>query len=367
MSQPVANPFTPIFGKVPAYMAGRERLMQDMQAAFQSEGNDPYLVSLFVGPRGTGKTAMLSACADIAESQGWISARVTATPGMLDEIIQRISRRASHLTEESPSRALRGISFAPLGSIEWDNTATLEPSWRSKMDDILDQLEKHDAGLLVTVDEVDPSLDEMTILVTTFQHFFDEGRRVSLLMAGLPHRLSTLLSGKSTSFLRRAARHTFSSVSDAEIEEALRLTMRQGGKDIADEAIEKAVGAIGGFPYMLQLVGYRAWNMAGERKMVEVEDIAAAVKIAQRELDERIFEATLFDLTPADVDFLMAMLADDGATLQADLASRLGKKSGHVSKYKKRLLEQGIIQERVKGRLEFCLPGFREYLERETR
>ena len=82
MNQPYTNPFTPIFGKVPAYMAGREQLVQEMQAAFRSEGNDPSLVSLFVGPRGTGKTAMLSMCADMAEADGWVAARVTATKGM---------------------------------------------------------------------------------------------------------------------------------------------------------------------------------------------------------------------------------------------------------------------------------------------
>ena len=59
------------------------------------------------------------------------------------------------------------------------------------------------------------------------------------------------------------------------------------------------------------------------------------------------------------------MLEDDGATVQSVMGRRLGKKSGHVSKYKKRLLQQGVIQERMKGRLEFCLPGFREYLVRE--
>ena len=45
------------------------------------------------------------------------------------------------------------------------------------------------------------------------------------------------------------------------------------------------------------------------------------------------------------------------------MAGRLGKSSGHVSKYKKRLLIDGVIRERSKGVLTFCLPGFREYYE----
>ena len=366
MKQSATNPFTPIFGKVPAYMAGRERLSQEMQIALSSEGNDPNLVSLFVGARGTGKTAMLSMCADMAEADGWIAARITATPGMLDEIVQRIHRRAAHLIKKESSGKLSGVGIAAIGSIEWEAAPPAELSWRSRMDNLLDQLEKCGTGLLVTVDEVDPDLDEMTTLVTSYQHFFDEGRKVALLMAGLPYRLSALISGKSTSFLRRAARHSFGSIGDSDVDEALRLTMRQGGKLISGDALNVAVEAIAGFPYMLQLVGYRAWNMAGERDTVTVEDVTAAVEIAQRELDERVYEATLFDLTSADVAFLKAMLEDDGVTSQSELSRRLGKKSGHVSKYKKRLLQQGLIQERAKGQLEFCLPGFREYLIREA-
>ena len=365
MEEPVPNPFTPLFGKVPAHMAGRERLADDMRMAFRSEGNDPNLVSLFVGARGTGKTTMLSACAEMAEAEGWVTARVTAVPGMLEEIPQRLNRSASHIIERAPKRKLSGIGIAPLGSLEWGNAAPSGLTWRSKMDDVLDQLDGSGIGLLVTVDEVDPDLEEVAVLVTAFQHFLDEGRKIALLMAGLPYRISALVSGKSTSFLRRAARHTFGSVGDAAVNEALRLTMRQGGKEISGIALDRAVEAIGGFPYMLQLVGYRTWNIAGSRSEIELGDVEAAVEIAQRELDERVFEATLFDLTPADIAFLSAMLEDVGATPQSAMARRLGKNSGHVSKYKKRLLQQGVIQERLKGRLEFCLPGFREYLIRE--
>ena len=364
MENSQTNPFTPIFGRVPAYMAGREELAQEMKAAFESEGNDPSLISLFVGPRGTGKTAMLSLCADMAQSDGWVAASVTAVPGMLEEIILRLRRSASHLLEPDSGRKLSDIGVSAIGSISWDNLPTTT-SWRSRMDDVLDCLAESETGLLITVDEVDPDLDEMTVLVTACQHFLDEGRKVALLMAGLPSRVSALLSGKSTSFLRRAARHDFGLVGDWDVEEALRITMQKGGKTITDDALRVAVSAIGGFPYMLQLVGYRAWNLAAEQDVVEFDAVDAAVSIARRELEERVFEATMYDLTPADKAFLIAMLKDDGVSSQADVQRRLGKKSGHVSKYKKRLIQQGVIQERAKGRLEFCLPGFKDYLLRQ--
>ena len=43
--------------------------------------------------------------------------------------------------------------------------------------------------MLFTVDEVDPTLDEMVQLAAFYQHFVREGRKVALLMAGLPHNV----------------------------------------------------------------------------------------------------------------------------------------------------------------------------------
>ena len=54
------NPFTPMFGKVPAYMAGRELIIENMVQAFDVAGSNPDLCSIFVGARGTGKTALLT-------------------------------------------------------------------------------------------------------------------------------------------------------------------------------------------------------------------------------------------------------------------------------------------------------------------
>lgn len=229
------------------------------------------------------------------------------------------------------------------------------------MDDILDALAEQGTGLLVTIDEVNPSIEEMTTLVAAFQHFLDEGKRVALIMAGLPYAVTSLLSGKSTSFLRRAARYELQALNDYEVEEALIRTMRDGGKSFEPDALDAAVKAIKGFPFMLQLVGYRTWRMAGNSEVVDVSVVNDAAGIARKELDRRVYEAIWFELSEADKSFLLAMAKDSGATRQMDLPGRLDKPSGHVSKYKKRLLQQGVIQERSKGILNFCLPGFKEY------
>ena len=357
-----ANPFTPVFGKVPPFMAGREVIIEAMISAFESNGNSPDLCSIFVGARGTGKTALLTYLSHEAQQYGWITADVTASSDMLDDILQRCRESAAHLTAPQPTRRLTGVEVAPIGGLSWENVSSAPGNWRTQMNALFEQLANTDTGVLITVDEVDPSLAEMAQLVTTYQHFVREGRKAALLMAGLPHRIFALLSGKSTSFLRRAARHDLGPIPRYEVEETFRLTVESAGKSIEDEALLAAVEAIDGFPFMLQLVGYRSWNSAGSSDVIGAEDVRRGIRLAREELGDRILGATLSELSKGDLAFLRAMAEDEADTARADLTARLGRTSSYVSSYKKRLLEAGVIEEPRPGVFKFALPGFREYL-----
>ena len=57
------NPFTPSFGKVPAVLAGRDLLLDDMTSAFEQGSGDPNLSTILMGARGTGKTALMTSIA----------------------------------------------------------------------------------------------------------------------------------------------------------------------------------------------------------------------------------------------------------------------------------------------------------------
>lgn len=214
------NPFTPSFGEVPAHLAGRQQIIRDLDRAFLSQRRRPELTSIFSGARGTGKTALMSSLATRAESHGWIAVKTTALPGMLEEIEFGAKRAAGHLIDPSNHFEVTGLGIAPLGSIEVSRVHDAS-TWRYRMSDIIDQLNEAGTGLLVTVDEVDPTLDEMIQLAATYQHFVTDGKRVSLLMAGLPNNVSTLLNHKTVSFLRRAQQYRLGRIADYDVREAL--------------------------------------------------------------------------------------------------------------------------------------------------
>ncbi|NGM16420.1 AAA family ATPase [Eggerthellaceae bacterium zg-893] len=358
-----ANPFTPTFGIVPAYMAGREDVIGELLRALDNGVGDPNLVTIVSGARGTGKTALLSYVADEAAARGWIAVNVSALPGMLDEIIQQTKKRAEHLVEPSGTARISSIRFGNIAEVKLQEAESEAATWRIRMEDLLDELAETSTGLLITIDEVREDLDEMIQVASATQHFLREHRNIALLMAGLPTHVSALLQNKSVSFLRRANYHDLGTVEDFEVAQAMTKTIEGAGRSIGDEALEKAVASINGFPYMLQLVGYRAWEASPESLCLSVADIDAGVSHARIDMRRKIFDTTFKELSKGDVRFLAAMLEDEGASELADIARRMGKKSNYASEYKRRLIEQGVIADRGQGRLRIEIPLFKDYLK----
>lgn len=81
------NPFTLGSGRVPPVMAGCGNAIESIEDAFRDRLGDPNLTGIFDGAHGTGKAVLLTLLADAAEECGWIAARVSAVPGMLEDIL----------------------------------------------------------------------------------------------------------------------------------------------------------------------------------------------------------------------------------------------------------------------------------------
>lgn len=357
------NPFTPSFGEIPPHLAGRADIIRAFLRAFEGQNRKPELTTIFSGARGTGKTALMAYLADCAERSGWIAVRTTAIPGMMEDVEVQVQRKASHLLDVSPKIAVGHVGIPDVFSLDLSGAAPALNNWRSRMEDALDQLGEHGTGLAIIVDEVDPSLDEMIQIAAIYQQFVIDRRKVALIMAGLPHNTSTLITNKTVSFLRRANQVLLSRIEDYEIEKALARTVADGKRAIDPEGLRLASRAIGGFPFMLQLVGYHAWDENPAEETISAESFRTAIEIARREMSSRIFAATFSELSPEDIRFLGAMLEDPGDSSIADIAARLDRSSSQVAQYRRRLIDAGIIGRRSRGVIGFDLPFFREYLE----
>lgn len=354
------NPFTPSFGRMPPYMAGRKPLVNDLSRAFSGNGNDPYLQTILVGARGTGKTALLTRAGEIASAHGWVCANARCADGMLDDLLQRALDASAELVATHGGPKLKGVSIAQIVGVEWDPAREPPENWRTQMTRLLDGLSETKTGLVFTVDEVRPNVAEMEQLASTFQHFVREGRRVALLMAGLPHQASQLVNSDAVSFLRRATHVSLNGIEDEDIEDALLKTVKDGGKSIEGAALDACVAAIGGFAYMMQLVGFRVWDASDEAPTITLADAERGIANAHADLERQIIIPTWASLSNGDKSFCHSLArGNDNAR---EIAGDLGKKPNYVSKYKQRLLEQGVIEQDPYARLHFALPGFGDFV-----
>ena len=248
-------------------------------------------------------------------------------------------------------------------SLGWTRVQGPRTNWRSEISDVLDELDVLGSGLLITVDEVQASFEEPVQLASVYQHLISEGRRVALLMAGLPYQASRILTDKSISFLRRAVRHNLGRIDDLAICDALENTVVSAGRRMSGGSLNCAVDAIEGSPYMMQLVGYRMWAVRPEADEISHDDVRLGIRRATVEMRESVLSVTWDELSERDVAFLDAMMEDAGNSKMADIAARLGVSAGYAAQYRRGLLEAGVIGQRWRGVVGFELPGWREFVE----
>ena len=120
--------------------------------------------------------------------------------------------------------------------------------------------------------------------------------------------------------------------------------------------------AAGGFPYLMQLVGYRAWDVRPSECTISPADVAHGIELARKEMESKILDATYRELSEGDIRFARAMLQDEGDSSIADIGRRLERSSSQVAQYRRRLIDAGVIGERRRGVVGFDLPYFRELL-----
>ena len=359
MSQP--NPFTPAFGTAPAILAGRDALLQEMHDALEQGRGNPNLSSILIGARGTGKTVCLSYISEDAEENGWVAVSTSAIPGMLEDLYEQVLRKARGFIKTHEGVRLTSLGIGPV-SAGWEHGDWRAGNWRTRMSDVIDNLGDRDVGLLMTIDEVDASLDEMIALASVYQHFVREGRKVALVMAGLPGNVSALLSNKSVSFLRRAQQHRLARISDADVADAMRRTIESAGKTIDERALSACIEAVDGFPYMLQLVGFRSWQAAQGDARISLAAARHGIAGARRDFESHVLASTYRELSPTDLLFVEAMLPDKRESRLADIARRMGVTSRYASSYRARLQSAGVIEELARGIVCFSLPGFADYV-----
>ncbi|MGO4588341.1 AAA family ATPase [Paenarthrobacter sp. 2TAF44] len=366
---PTENPFRPTAGATPPEIIGRSGLLDEFEYGLRLGSGAPGLLSIFTGARGIGKTVMLGAAHDLAKEHGWAVIAETATGTFMGRIGEKMRRLTHELGDgPDPRRRVTAVTVAGFGV-----TTQLSPErqvdWRELGETLLRLLDQRATGLLITVDEIHAAdRTELSQLAANVQHFIQDGLPIGLIFAGLPSAVSDLLNEGVATFLRRADKIDLHAAAIRDVESSFADTFTAAGISVIPENIHRAAVATGGYPFLIQLVGYFLWREAENHDgSLSSDGVDRAISAATRRNERVVIEAALATASAKDREFLHAMSVDDETSTMADIASRIGAGSALAGKYRIRLLAAGLIETAGHGKVVFAIPGLREYLRKNPR
>ena len=356
--------FRPAFGNRPETIVGRDDVIQALVDGLRAAPGTRERATLMVGQRGMGKTALLLDLEDRAADEGFVVARVSAGPTMLEEIVELIQLNGSrYVPAERPK--VTGVSVGAMGfsaGLTFSDEARESFGFRVKLGLLCERLEEVGRGVLVLVDEVQAASDELRTLATTYQHLVGDGRNVAVVMAGLPTSVSRVLNDKVLTFLNRARKVTLEPLALSSIRSYYAQTFRSRGHAWDDGVLDDAVSMTQGFPYLMQLLGYYLVEGADEGEAITRAELDDAMASAKLDLVENVYAPVLNALSPKDRELLMAMAPDHGTSRVSDLRERLHVTDGQLQPYRSRLIAANVVSSPRRGELEFTIPVFGEYL-----
>lgn len=259
----------------------------------------PGRAMLVTGPRGSGKTVMLNALEDAARERGWLVISQTARRGVADEIRDTqlpapLGAVAADAVESHVTGA--NVSLAGIGTgVVRDRTQNypVTPSLRSSLEKLTDTVAP-DVGVVLSLGELHKgAAQDLERITQAVQHAFRDDRQVALVAAGLPRAVDDLLDVPGMTFIRRAERFSMNDVPLPDVRRAIQVPIEDAGRRITPEALDVLAQGAEGYSFLVQLVGYHAWNSTREHEMISLADAHVGLDQAVTRLGRLVHEPAL--------------------------------------------------------------------------
>lgn len=359
MSQTLINPFRPTPGAEPPQLIGRENVIADFQNGLVGGVGAQGRLMRITGPRGSGKTALLTELAQIARDAGWKTVSVSAGKELINDVIHELLPQFQIEEANISGKALFASGEASI--------KTKTPTLR----DLLRDASEKDRGVLVTVDEIqDAQEEDVRLIASTVQLLTGEKRDIAFVFAGLTTGVMDLINGKAMSFLQRAQPEDLTEINNLEVKLSLNDSFRESGLSLEGDELDQVAKATHGYAYLIQLVGFYVWDRANKHRngsiTVSNEDVENGIALATNRFHETVHEPAISKISQKAMEYLIALANHDGATSTKQLATELGKKPSSVTYVQRLLIQRQIIERTARGYVDFSIPLLREYL-REAR
>lgn len=307
------------------------------------------------GVRGTGKTVLLEEVARIASARGWVALKEVAARGFCQRILEELVPRTkiSHIKIEP---TVAGISAGSLGIDH------IGPTLKAAMEEVID---RNGNGLLITLDEVqDAVLDEVRALAVAIQQVIGDDYDIAFVFAGLPSMVENVINGKTLTFLRRTLPFDLKAVGIGEVLYSFEEAVEASGMEVDAAVADELAAATYGYPFMIQLVGYYAWQCTkrSHKTVVDEGEARRGIAMARERFDAMAIEPALQRVPESGVTYLLAMASLGEVCSSGEVAERVGKTPQQLSSTRSRLLRDSIIEAPAYGKVSFAIPYMGDYL-----
>jgi AAA ATPase domain len=379
---PISNPYTPNAGSRPHELAGRDPQLEQFQVLVGRLKRGQTEQSMIIrGLRGVGKTVLLNAFEDHAESQGFITYYHELTQD--SALIRQIARDAqSALTRlKLSARALTRVRSAleHLATIRLVSPEGIELAVDLRSADegtIAEDLaglflavgaaaEAKGSGVIFLLDEVQFVKEvEYRALISALHRATQKNMPISVAAAGLPQ--IPRLAGEARSYAERL--FTFpviAGLNEADAKAAFVEPARREGVEYQHEASALALEWTRGYPFYIQQLGKHAWNLAAISP-ITAANVEEAIPIARAALDASIYEVRIQRATVEERRYMRAMAELGAGPYRSGLvAGKLGRKTSEVSMTRQHLIDKGLIYATEDyGHVDFTVPRFDEFMRR---
>src|ERR1035437_867952 len=326
-----SNPFKPTFGASPPFLGGRDESIEEFKESLENGPGSPGRATIYTGPRGVGKTAMLNKTQEIAKKLGWFVISETASQGFINRLSNEYFPA---LLSEFDSGVKDAIMATPMkwGGATLKNKAPMQAGLRTQMTELCRVMEANQTGILISLDKINyQQIDELREFFTSLQHLFREEHEIAFVGGGSLEAIHDVLNDSSLGFLERADRYVLEPLSLEMTMEAIAKPIESGGRKITPEVCKKAAQATGGYPLLIQLVGYQSWNVNPNEPTITLADVEKGVVKASRKMGTLFYEPILSSVSDVGRIFLSTMAQDKGPSNVSDISIRLKVDKKYIS------------------------------------
>jgi hypothetical protein len=379
---PVKNPYTPNAGSRPPELAGRDEQLEQFRilvARLKSGRTEQSIIAK--GLRGVGKTVLLNAFEDMAESEGFLTYyhELTDESSLIQELARDAERALAmlRLSDKIAQKVRDGLAHlktirlaGPEGfGIEVDLRDASEGTLTADLTDLFLELgaaaKEKERGVIFFLDEIQFA-DEMhyRVLISALHRCTQKRVPISAAAAGLPQ--IPRLTGEARSYAERLFDFpTIASLDAQAATVALVAPARAQGVAYEEDAIELALEWTEGYPFYIQQIGKHAWNQAADSPIAR-RDVEEAFPAAQAALDRAIYEVRVQRATANERKYMRAMAElGEGPYRSGAVARKRGQPSTALSSVRQSLLDKGLIYATEDyGYIDFSVPRFAEFMRR---